>query len=223
MIIGQLVDRFPWLRTKSEITIPDDLEVRNTELLYNDQNELDAMLLEVCEREGAHRYAGYRAVRLLELRFISLEARRDAGLLQKMRTVLRGLWSAQVDLVYLAAGMFRDPRLGIVQCYGVSVFSPSKEEALERSRNSLAALKAGLVAAYRQLRLEPLSPHAAGWLAEALAQMPYGLVTVGHPDPRENARGGDAAQRDPLSSSGQGVQQYTQQQNELVFRGMASL
>ncbi len=223
MILGQLAERFPWLKTKTAISIPDDLEVRGTQLLYNDQGELDAMLLEVCEREGGRHYAGYRAVRLLELRFISLEARRDAGLLQKMRTVLRGLWGAQVDLVYLAAGMFRDPGLGIVQCYGVSVFSASQEEALERSGASLAALKALLVAAYRQLRLEPLSSHAAGWLAEALAEMPYALVTVGHPDPRENARGGDASQRDPLSSSSQGMQQYTQQQNELLFRGMASL
>ena len=168
-------------------------------------------------------YQGYRAVRLLQLRYISLEARRDAGLLQKMRTVLRGLYGAQVDLVYLAAGVFQNPKIGIVQCYGVAAFSPKKEEAIQRSLRDLSALRAGLVGAYRQIRLEPLSTDVAQWLARSLEQMPYAIVAVGHPDPRENARGGNSSMRDPLSSGSQGAQQYSIQQNELLFRGMSSL
>jgi len=73
--------------------------VEGTELHFNDRNELDYLVFRVTEREGPREYEGYRAVRLLQLRYISLEARRDAGLLQKMRTVLRGLYGAQVDLV----------------------------------------------------------------------------------------------------------------------------
>ena len=63
----------------------------------------------------------------------------------------------------------------------------------------------------------------AQWLARALEQMPYAIVAVGHPDPRENARGGDSSMRDPLVSGSQGAQQYSIQQNELLFRGMSSL
>jgi len=85
--------------------------VEGTELHFNDRNELDYLVFRITEREGAREYQGYRAVRLLQLRYISLEARRDAGLLQKMRTVLRGLYGAQVDLVYLAAGVFKNPML----------------------------------------------------------------------------------------------------------------
>ncbi len=48
-------------------------------------------------------------------------------------------------------------------------------------------------------------------------------MTVGHPDPRENARGGDASLRDPLTSGQPGAQQYSMQQNELLFRGMSGL
>jgi hypothetical protein len=222
-IIDQLTDKIPWLRAKNGLNIPNDLEVRGTELLFNDRNELDYLLFQVIEREGGKEYVGYRAVRLLQLRYISLEARRDAGLLQKMRTVLRGLYGAQVDLVYLAAGVFNNPKVGIVQCYGVSAFSRNKEEAIIRSYKNLSAMRAGLLGAYRQIRLEPLSTDVAQWLARSLEQMPYAIVAVGHPDPRENARGGDSSMRDPLTSGNQGAQQYSLQQNELLFRGMSSL
>ncbi len=223
MILDRLTEKIPWLRRSVLPTIPNDLEVEGTEILFTPSGELDTLVFRVREWEGNGAYRGYRAVRLLQLRYISLEARRDAGLLAKMRTVLRGLYGAQVDLVYLAAGIFQNPNLGIVQCYGISVFSESKEEAVRRSARDLAALQAGLVGAYRQIRLEPISPAVAGWLARSLEQMPYALVTVGHPDPRENARGGDTSVRDPLASTGQGAQQYSLQQNELLFRGMSSL
>ena len=183
--------------------------MEGTELHFNDRNELDYLVFQVIEREGPREYQGYRAVRLLQLRYISMEARRDAGLLQKMRTVLRGLYGAQVDLVYLAAGVFQNPKIGIVQCYGVAAFSPKKEEAIQRSLRDLSALRAGLVGAYRQMRLEPLSTEVAQWLARSLEQMPYAIVAVGHPDPRENARGGDSSMRDPLMSNNQGAVPYS--------------
>lgn len=223
MIIGKLSEAIPWLRMKNSLSIPNDLEVEGTELHFNEQNELDYLLFQVTEREGHQEYRGYRAVRLLQLRYISLEARRDAGLLQKMRTVLRGLYGAQVNLVYLTAGIFKNPKIGIVQCYGVATFSVQKEEAIRRSVRDLSALRAGLVGAYRQIRLESLTTEVAQWLARSLEQMPYAVVAVGHPDPRENARGGDFSLRDPLTAGSDGAQQYTLQQNELLFRGMSSL
>jgi len=223
MIIGKLAEKIPWLKRKDKLSIPDDLEINGTELTYNERHELESLIFHITEREGAQEYKGYRVIRLLQLRYISMEARRDAGLLQKMRTVLRGLYGAQVDLVYLAAGVFNEPKIGIVQCYGVAAFSANKEEAIQRSLQNLYALRAGLVGAYRQIRLEPISAEVAQWLARSLEQMPYAVVAVGHPDPRENSRGGDAAMRDPLTSGSQSAQQYSQQQNELLFRGMSSL
>ncbi len=222
-ILNHLTEKLRWLKAKNSLSIPDDLDVEGTELCFNDQNQLDYILFKVTERESGRDYPGYRVVRLLQLRYISLEARRDAGLLQKMRTVLRGLYGAQVDLVYLTAGIFENPKIGVIQCYGVSAFSMHREEAILSSKRDLSALRAGLVGAYRQIRLEPLSSDVAQWLARALEQMPYTLVAVGHPDPRENARGGDTSLQDPLSNSNHSNQQITLQQNELLFRGMSSL
>ena len=223
MILGKIAEKIPWLGGKASLAIPNDLEVEATELIFNAQHELEALLFKVIEKEGSQTFYGYRAVRLLQLRYISLEARRDAGLLQKMRTVLRGLYGAEVDLVYLAAGVFHNPNIGIVQCYGVSAFSENKETAIQRSCHQLVTLQAGLLGAFRQLRLEPLSGELARWLARSLEQMPHALVAVGHPDPRENVRGGDSSLNDPLTKTSQAGQMFSIQQNELLFRGMSSL
>ena len=222
-IVDRITHKIPWLRHTGQLNIPDDLEVEGAELHYHHGNLLDYILLHVIEREAGKEYLGYRVIRLMQLRYISLEARRDAGLLQKMRTVLRGLYSARINLVYLAAGIFEEPKVGIIQCYGVSSFSDDRDTAVKRSLESLVALKAGLVGAYRQMRLDPLPIDIAEWISKALLQMPYAIVVVGHPDPRENARGGDAALHDPLAAGNLGSQQFSMQQNELLFRGISSL
>lgn len=223
-IIERLTDKIPWLQKAAVLHVPDDLRVGEIDLRFSTECEqMEYLCFHVQEREGGQVYEGYRVVRLLQLKYISLEARRDAGLLQKMRTILRGLYGSSVDLVYLAAGIFEKPRIGIVQCYGVSAFSSNKEEAIRKSSQMLMALKAAMVGAYRQIRLEPLTPTIAQWIANAFTQMRFVLVTVGHPDPRENARGGDASLRDPLTSGQSGSQQYSMQQNELLFRGMSGL
>ena len=119
-IIDRLTDKIPWLQRAANLHVPDDLQVGEIDLRFTaDQEQMEYLCFHIKEQEGGQVYEGYRVVRLLQLKYISLEARRDAGLLQKMRTVLRGLYGSNVDLVYLAAGIFEQPRIGIVQCYGV--------------------------------------------------------------------------------------------------------
>ena len=153
-IIDRLTEKIPWLPKAAGLHVPDDLRVGEIKIRFTeDREQMEYLCFHVQEQEGGQTYEGYRAVRLLQLKYISLEARRDAGLLQKMRTVLRGLYGSSVDLVYLAAGIFEQPRIGIVQCYGVSAFSADKEEAIRKSAQMLMALKAAMVIAYRQIRL----------------------------------------------------------------------
>jgi hypothetical protein len=141
-----------------------------------------------------------------------------------MRTALRALYGSRVEFLYLAAGIFGAPPLGIVQCYGTSAFSSSLEEARAKSDLSLAALQAALAGAYRQLRLEPLTLRMATWISEAMQEMPHAVLAIGHPDPRETARGGSGMlSRNPLLEGGPSQHQYTLQQNEILFRGMSEL
>ena len=207
--------------------IPDDLEVERSGVSFVDgQDKLDYLWYQLREREGGREYAGYRVVRLLQLSFLPLEARADPGLLQKMRTVLRGLYGSQVSFLYLAAGIFnhQQPPVGIVQCYGVAAFASTLEEACAQSARSLAALKGAMSGAYRQVRLEPLNVRLAEWIFLSFHDMQHVLVTVGHTDPRENARGGNSTLlRNPLTEAGPTAQQYTLQQNEILFRGMSDL
>ena len=209
----------------SVLLTPDDLEVLDNGLIYEEGNNerLKIMWFKVLEREGGQAYPLFRVVRLMQLRLIPMDVRADPGVLARMRSVLRGLYGAEVELVYLVAGMFHPRRLGIVQLYGVVGRGSNLEEAEQLALNSAAALEASMSAAYPQIRLGDVDMDMARWLDDALKHMPHCLLAVGHPDPRENARGGLSEISPFLSSGRHGQDQYTLQQNELVMRGMSQL
>jgi hypothetical protein len=218
--------KIPWLAGKKKPPlIPEDLkELQRGFKIAPDFVSMDYMWFEVEEIENGYTYHGFRVVRLLELRFIPLDARADSGLLQKMKSVLRSLYGAKVSFVCLTGGLFSCPAVGIVQCYGVSVFSETLEEAVFKSKQALYALKSAMVSAYRQMKLEPLSTETGRWIFTSLAGMNHTLVVVGQPDPRENTKGGSTALvSNPLTSGNDTSQQYSLQQNEILFRGMSSL
>ena len=86
-------------------------------------DEMDHLWFEVVEHEAGREYAGCKIVKLLMLRYLPQEAKKDAGLVAKTKSALVGLYNAQArfDLVQVVAGMF-EPSIGIVQCYGVTAF-----------------------------------------------------------------------------------------------------
>ncbi len=223
-MIKRIQDLLPsWLTQKTANLAPPDLDVHESGMVFTPTGEMDYFWLHLTERENGQTFNGYRIVRLMQVRAIPVEARSDAGLLQKMRAVLRGLSGAKVNLAYLAAGIFDDPPLGIIQCYGVIAFDPDRETAVRQSLHDQTALEAALKGQYRQLRLEPISVRVAHWLYKALDDMPHAMVTVGHPDPRENSRAGNHSLQNPLIAGDQAAQGYSFQQNEILYRGMAAL
>ncbi len=224
-IMGDFSGRLQKVFPAATLSIPDDLDVLDNGLVYDEKDvqRLKYLWFRVNEREGGRSYLEYRVVRLMQLRLIPLDVRADPGVLARMRTVLRGLYGAEVELLYLVAGMFHPRRLGIVQLYGVIGRSSAIEEAEQLAMNSASALEASMAAAYPQIRFDTVDMEMANWLDEALKRMPYCLLAVGHPDPRENARGGNS-ELGPILSSGKNEQkQFTLQQNELVMRGMSQL
>ena len=110
-------------------TLPNDLTIGHSGLAMiagpdgKPTDEMDYLWFEVSEREAGETYTGYKVVKLLMLRYLPQEAKKDAGLVAKTRSALVGLYNAQArfDLVQVVAGMF-DPPIGIVQCYGVMAF-----------------------------------------------------------------------------------------------------
>jgi hypothetical protein len=98
--ISKICDWLPgltnWLKPSQAdaLVLPADLEVERSGVCFIDgQDRLDYLWYRLHEAEGGREYARYRVVRLLQLAFLPQEACSDPGLLQKMRTVLRGfLW-----------------------------------------------------------------------------------------------------------------------------------
>ncbi len=212
-----------WLRPKPAELAPDDLVVHDAGVAFvPGQDQMDYLWFHLTERENGQTFTGYRIVRLVQVRAIPVEARSDAGLLQKMRGVLRGLGGAKVNLAYLTAGIFGASPLGIIQCYGTISFDENRETAIQKSLRDQTALEAALKGQFRQIALAPVSVRIARWLYNALEEMPHALVTVGHPDPRENSRS-QSHLGNPLIAGDAASQGYSLQQNEILYRGMASL
>jgi len=99
------------------------------------------MWFQVREHEGGKDYHEYRAIRLMHLASIPLNVRSDQGALAKMRTVLRGLYNAKVDIAYLVAGIYHPQRLGIVQCYGAVGRGATKDEAAAHAIHGASSSK----------------------------------------------------------------------------------
>ncbi len=205
--------------------VPNDLDVLRTEMVFEDgKDALDHLCFEVVEREAGRAYHQHKVVKLAMLRYLPQEARSDAGLVARQRAALVGLYNSQArfDLVQVVAGIF-DPPLGVVQMYGVATSEADRDEARRQADLGMAALK-GVLANYAQARFQPLTVQVAAWLSGALTEMKNALVVIGHPDPRENARGGGRESPDePGGKDRAGQSAYTQQQNELLFRGMSAL
>lgn len=195
---------------------PLDLEVLRSEAAYDAQGHLDHLYFDLIEREGGETLRRHKVVRLVSLDFLPKETREQITLIERMQKALKGLYNAEVDFVHLVAGIFQ-PYLGLLQCYGIQGLGASREEAGARASEALAALH-GTLANFEQSRFVPLDLARAEWFRRAFSEMRYGLVGIGQPDPRETARGmtGDNA-RSPI------VDEYTLQQNELLYRGMARL
>lgn len=214
----------PWKKAP-ERSIPDDLQVLASGTEGDPTGQfLDHFWFQVAEEDHGNSFRGYRVVRLFELMNLPLDARADSGLLQKMRSVLRSLYGGNLSLVYLVSGTFGTGGVGIRQCYGVAATSPDLEEARQTSRLASGALRSAMIGSFRQLKLASLSLETGQEILSALHSMEHALVVVGQPDPRENSRGGSSAlSRNPITEGNATAQQFSLQQNEILFRGMSAL
>ncbi|HEY73879.1 MAG TPA: ATP-binding protein [Thermoflexia bacterium] len=204
-----------------------DLEVLDNGLVFTEnQDKLDYFWFDLVEREAGREYYLHRVVRLEMLRYLPQEARQDAGLLDTMRSALTGLYNqrrADYDPCVLTAGIF-DPPLGVIQCYGVVGVGQGREQALHNANLGIGAVE-GVMANFAQSRFESLDIQKAEWLHRSFLEMPYSLVAIGQPDPRQSARGmgregpGEAQK----SATMAGESAYTMQQNEMLFRALSRL
>ena len=164
--------------------------------------------------EGERRY--FKVVCLNLLTYLPRETRETMTVLEKTRKLLKGIYTAQVYLLYLVANV-TDPPLGVVQIYGVQALADELDDAIRAARRGLGAVRAAM-ANFEQSRLKPVGLKLAEWLRRAF-EMPLALTVIGHPDPRtEGAKG-------MMVGGGQSesrVGEIGLQQNEYLFRGMAA-
>ena len=140
--------------------MPDDLVLLENRIVFDEaRDELDHFRFHVREQENGQTHDLWRVVRLQVLRYLPQETRQEPGLVDRMRTVLTGLYnqrSARYDLVEIKAGIFDGPELGVLQMYGAIGISGDLEAAERNARLGMAAIQ-GSMANFAQSRLEPLT------------------------------------------------------------------
>ncbi|HEC36007.1 MAG TPA: hypothetical protein ENI39_05675, partial [Anaerolineae bacterium] len=101
-----------WKRYTDEAVL-DDLTVLDNGMVFADgEDRLEYLWFHLVEREDGQEYDLWRVVTLRTLRYLPQEARQEPGLVERMRTVLTGLYNqriARYDLAELKAGIFDPP------------------------------------------------------------------------------------------------------------------
>ena len=189
--------------------------------IQTSRGEIDYLWFDILEdaTNGGHSRRFFRAVALAELAAVPVSIREDYDLLQKQWAAVRGLYNAQADYIYTAAGIFTPQHVGIVQFYGGAGEAESREMAAEQAIRSLAAVRATL-ANYAQSRLAPPNPLWVEWYLDFVTRRSQNILALlGHPDPRETRRG-LGKEGEVANDTGDDL---AAEQNELLFRGLAKL
>ena len=159
----------------------------------------------------------HRVVLLRELAYIPLEAREDPDILGKQWAALRGLYNADVDFIYTAAGMYRPRHVGLVQFYGAAAEDPNPQKAHRLALAGLRAVEA-VLANFVYSRLADPSSERLRQLLDLIRTLPSLLAILGHPDPRHARKG---LSRDAFT--GVADEELASQQGEILMRGLAKL
>jgi len=162
----------------------------------------------------------YRCVALRELLVIPVSQREDYDLLGKQWGAVRGLHNAGINFVYSALGIFKPDHVGVVQYFGAAGEGESERQAAEKALNDAAAVEAAL-ANFPQTKLGPPNPQWLQWYLEFItSSAKYVAAILGHPDPRQGARGESGSDGSVGDDSDADL---AEEQNEILFRGLAKL
>lgn len=161
----------------------------------------------------------YRAVALRELSSLTYDkSRQDEGMLGIQWGAVRGLYNAGVNFVYTALGMFAPEYMGIVQLYGAGANAYTQEEAAYKATTMMKAVQ-GSLANFPQSQMRSPDLDVMRWYVEFVAKSRNLLVILGHPDPRLKRRTGSSQDGSLPDIS---MDDLAIEQNEILFRGMAS-
>ncbi|HKZ84219.1 MAG TPA: serine-rich protein [Anaerolineae bacterium] len=198
-------------------TPSSDLFVLNNGSVFED-GKLDHLWYEVEMLHEGQVLHGYKVAILRELWALPAPPRDDRlkepDILDRTRTMLRGLYNARVDMIYVAAGMFGQPRLGVVQMYGVTCFAEDLDLAVRRARSDITGVEATM-ANFLASVTRPLDADRTRFVTEAITSYRHALVVLGQPDPREATTISDKP------AVARSTSEKPAEQNEQFFRAMS--
>jgi hypothetical protein len=161
----------------------------------------------------------YRVVALRELSVLSWNRdQEEEGLLGRQWAAVRGLHNSRVNMLYTACGIF-DPWMGIVQMYGAAENGFTKEQAVGRALQQIAAVESTL-RGFPQTKLILPDLDVLRWYSAFVSEGKNILALLGYPDPRTKERVSGAKNGGLPDETSNDL---ASEQLEIFFRGMASL
>ena len=183
-----------------------------------EHGEFQYLWFRVVDDQGHPRH---RAIALRELTALALDKEEieDYNAWGKQWGVVRGLYNAEVDFVFAAAGMFHPEHIGVVQFYGAAADGSSIEHAADLAMSRLASVEA-VLANFQQSQTRPPLLRWMEWYLDFVTRRANRVSAIlGHPDPRDARKGLALMDGRPVDEN----RDLSAEQNEILFRGLAKL
>jgi hypothetical protein len=183
-----------------------------------EHGEFQYLWFRVVDDQGHPRH---RAIALRELTALALDTQEieDYNAWGKQWGVVRGLYNAEVDFVFAAAGMFHPEHIGVVQFYGAAAEGSSIEHAAGLAMSRLASVEA-VLANFQQSQTRPPLLRWMEWYLDFVTRRANQVSAIlGHPDPRDARKGLALMDGRPVDEN----RDLSAEQNEMLFRGLAKL
>ena len=162
----------------------------------------------------------YRYVRLLELTQLPLEEREDPDVLGKVQAILRGIYNAGVDMVYMAAGLYDPDRIGVVQVYGAAAEAWDPESARRMAHEGGDLVQSNMHSAFPYSRFTKVSLSLGQKIMRQVTSLDEVCTMLGYPDPRKSKKGMGRANDGGLGHSDD---ELASQQGEYLLRALGHL
>ena len=195
-------------------TTTQEFQITQSPRISYTGREFEHLILRIRDDQGREKY---RAITFKELAYMPIEAREDPDMLGKQWAVIRGLYAASVDFVFVAMGVFRPEHLGIGQFYGAAAEAYTEDRAIQEAQMRMAAVEATM-ANFPNMKLKRPEPERVGLLLSRIERLPRIIAVLGHPDPRLARKG---MGRD--GSLGDVDDEMLAQQGENLLRGLAKI
>lgn len=173
------------------------------------------------DRRSWEQVAFWRYVSFRELVYLPVDEREVNDMMGRTHILNRGLYNANVNLIYLASGVFTPRELGVLQIYGSAGEDWDRAAAVRRAGYGVRTIADSLHAAFPHARVDEVERERVYSVMEQITKRRELALCMGYPDPRAARKGMGHEQDGSISQSGASQEELASQQTEYLMRALS--